>query len=279
MNRRLKQKHEDKYLHSAEFILNRIQCKPNLAIVAGSGFSGFCPGEIIHSFKYSDIPEFPIPTVAGHCGELNIMKYEGSVFAFFAGRFHIYEGRSLSEICSQVICSKLLGINNVLLTNACGGLNIQYRPGELMIAHDLVNFTFRDTEKLFEEECCQKHNEKTSREIGDLLYEDLNCKGVKTHRGSYTCVTGPSYETPAEIRMFRRLGFDTMGMSTVHEAKVASALGMNVVACSLITNSLKETATLALSHNEVVDISNKSENAIKELYSSSIHIFKNFNIY
>ncbi len=276
MNRSLKQKHEEKYLRSAQYLLNRIQCKPNLAIVAGSGFSGFCPGNLLHSFKYSEIPEFPVPTVAGHSGELNIMNYQGSIFAFFAGRFHIYEGRSLSEICSQVICSKLLGINNILLTNACGGLNIQYRPGDLMIAHDLVNFTFRDTETLFVEGSSHKHSDKCSREIGNLLHEDLNSKGIKTHQGSYTCVTGPTYETPAEIRMFRRMGFDTMGMSTVHEAKVASALGMNVVACSLITNSLKETSTFALSHNEVVDISNKSETAIKELYSSSIHIFKKF---
>lgn len=274
MNLDLNKKYFAKYLHSSNFLKDTPFAEATTAITAGSGISNsFVPEDILSVLQYCEIPNFPKTTVEGHDGKLILLNINGSKVLLFSGRFHIYEGFEVDEVVSQVIVSHLLGIKNFIFTNAAGGLNETYLPGDLMFISDTVNFTYRDLGSIFDGFDFRQKISKYEKNLD--IYKKLNSiltlKGINLKFGTYLGVMGPNYETRSEIRMFRRMGADAVGMSTVLELSVADILGMNTIACSLITNSAKEIPQM-ISHREVVDLALKSKLDVRELLFAATNL-------
>jgi len=233
-------------------------------IILGSGL-----GEAITrldsaiEIPYSDIPVFPQSTVKGHSGSLIYGFMEGKPVLVFSGRFHIYEGYSAAEACTPVRVMGELGIKRVFITNAAGALNPQFDAGDLMLITDQINFTghspltgpnnddwgvrFPDMSKVY----CDK--------LRALAISAAKDKGVRLERGVYVQVTGPNLETPAETRMFKRLGADAVGMSTVPEAIVAAHMGMKIIAFSIISDLGIPGIVEKITHEEVLKAAQATE--------------------
>ncbi len=275
----LKSEYIEKYQISADYILSRLTEKPELAIIAGTGFSDFFENEnILLGINYSDIPYFPQPTVAGHSGRLLLIELSGKFCLVFMGRFHVYEGAAIDEIASPAIVSHLMGINLIIFTNAAGGLNPNIALGEAMIIHSTINFLNRDTSGLFislphsGENNVFSNEELFSSEWQEKIkIETINAR-VVFHEGVYLSTTGPSFETPAEIRFFRKLGADAAGMSTILEAQAANRLGMECLGLSLVTNCLSETHTSEVSHEDILLVSQKAKPHTKKLLEIAIKV-------
>lgn len=272
----LKQEIIDKYSASTDKFFQLCKLSPSIAVVAGSGIAdAIGSSAIIQEIDYSELPGFPQITVQGHSGKIALVEYEGKTAALFTGRFHLYEGKSVEEICSISILSKLIGINSIIMTNAAGGMNVNFNPGEIMLISDFMNFTYKsiktliDTEKLSE---CALSEDTIDTHWLNAIKTELTNSGIFFREGVYNCVTGPTYETPAEIRAYRRLGSDAMGMSTVLEGLLAKKMGMKVSACSVITNKLLETGSLCLTHDEVLEISKKAADNVNAYIKAAIKI-------
>jgi purine-nucleoside phosphorylase len=235
--------------------------KPQIAIVLGSGLGHFT--ERIQNavvIPYAEIPGFPLPTVEGHRGELVAGRLAGREVIVQSGRFHLYEGHSATTAALPVRLFARLGVNSLVLTNAAGGIRRTFAAGTLMLITDHINFMFRNPligpvapgETRFPDMSAAYDRELRARATavaGGL--------GIRLEEGVYAAVLGPSYETPAEIRMLERLGADAVGMSTVPEVIVARALNIRCLAISTITNPAAGITTQALHHGEVVEIANR----------------------
>jgi purine-nucleoside phosphorylase len=240
--------------------------RPAVGVVLGSGLSNVVdtlfPGDrSLVSIPYSEIEGFGVPSVAGHRGELKV----GGATAVFAGRFHFYEGKSLDDVVLPVATLAELGVRTVLVTNAAGGINPGFSPGDLVLITDHINLLgtnpligprdessvarFPDMTEVYSRELI-----KVAREIDPDLKE-----------GVYAALTGPSYETPAEIRMLRTLGADLIGMSTVPETIVARSYGMTVLGLSTVTNLAAGMSGKELDHAEVVEVSASIEKRMTRL--------------
>lgn len=268
---------------SAEFIRDWMGVKPDTAIILGSGLSGF-----ENNFKnkreinYSDIPEFPISTAPGHKGKLilceredeagndDTKKYDAERFILImSGRFHHYEGYSLQEITIPIRVMAKLGIKRLIITNASGAVNENYKAGDLMLIEDHINLSgdnpligpnfdelgprFPDMTYTYSPDLIKKIKEKADK------------KGILVRRGVYAFMTGPSYETPAEVRMIRALGADCVGMSSVPEAIVAGHSGMEIVGISCITNMASGILDKPLSGDEVIEAGKKAMLSFSEI--------------
>ncbi|MBC8096571.1 MAG: purine-nucleoside phosphorylase [Akkermansiaceae bacterium] len=231
--------------------------RPSLALVLGSGFKHVL-GELIVDARvsYEKLPGFPKPGVAGHAGELLIGKLGGTPVIVLSGRAHFYEGHAMEQVTFAVRTLAAYGIRDLLLTNAAGGLNRKFRAGDFMLLTDHINLMginplrgpalpglprFVDLTQAYD------------AKLSALLASAARAAKVKLQRGVYLAVSGPSYETPAEIRAFARLGADAVGMSTVPETLAARQLGLRVVALSCITNLAAGISNAALSHEEVLE--------------------------
>ena len=205
--------------------------------------------------SYTKIPGFPKPTVSGHAGELYFGKLGGTPVLVLSGRAHFYEGYSMEQVTFPIRTLAALGIRDVLLTNAAGGINKKFRPGDFMVVTDHINLMgvnplrgkatpglprFADMTQVYDPK------------LNALLFRAGNSGKLKLRRGVYLAVSGPSYETPAEIRAFARLGADAVGMSTVPEAMVARQCGLKVAVVSCITNPAAPLGQSPLSHAEVL---------------------------
>jgi len=243
---------------AADYILERIEEKPEVGLILGSGLGDFADTlENALSIDYADIPGFPRSTVEGHAGALVIGRACGKCVAVMQGRVHYYEGYSQQLITFPVRVMKLLGVKQLVLTNAAGGVNLNYAPGELMLISDHINFS--GSNPLMGENC----EELGPRfpDCSDIYTSVLRKKilakaeqnGIALRQGVYMMFSGPSFETPAEIRMARTLGADAVGMSTVPEALVAAHCGMEVVGVSCISNMAAGVLNQKLSHQEVLD--------------------------
>ena len=234
---------------------------PDMAIVAGSGIAKCIPSEFVQKrICYSNFNCFPAVSVVGHSGEMLLMKLFNKNVLIYSGRFHLYEGRSIEEICSLAIFTKLIGTKNFVLTNAAGGLNYKYNPGDLMLINDILSFQKPNINSLFELDTSFLSTKIISpydSEFNKRIKYEMIAAGIAFYEGTYLAVSGPNYETRAEIRMMRRLQIDAVGMSTVLESLCGYYLGMNVSACSLITNAAKEVPQ-KVSHEEVTDVASKS---------------------
>lgn len=231
--------------------------RPTLAIVLGSGFHHTLTQlRVDKKIPYAKIPGFPKPTVSGHAGELYFGTLGGTPVIALSGRAHFYEGHSMERVTFAIRALTAFGIRDLLLTNAAGGLNKKFRAGDLMMLTDHINFMganplrgeaipglprFVDLTQTYD---------RSMRRI--LQAAATECK-LTLRTGVYLAVSGPSYETPAEIRAFARLGADAVGMSTVPEAIVARQCGLNVAAVSCITNLAAGISKENLSHAEVLE--------------------------
>ncbi len=256
-----------KYSKTAEFILDSFRSIPKLALVAGSGIADALEGfEILHSIEYKDIPGMPQSSVQGHGGELQIVKIGDVEVLVFTGRFHAYENRTNDEICSLSIISACIGVKGMIFTNAAGAVNKFYQAGELMLIDDVINQTYRSIHTMFYPEYHLQY--KYSQDIFDKEWikqvkRALIHKQEEINIGIYQAMLGPTYETPAEIRMLQTLGIDAVGMSTVLEARCAHILGLKVIGASVLTNKLNGINSQKLTHDEVLGISKTASARIK----------------
>jgi purine-nucleoside phosphorylase len=251
------------YDKAAAVIQNRTQLRPTIGLVLGSGLGGLADTlENRVVISYRDIPGWPQSTVPGHSGQLVIGHLEGCPVVAQQGRAHFYEGYTLQQVTFPMRVMHLLGVTMVILTNAAGGLNRDYQVGDLMLLNDHINFVGMGGHNPLvgpnDDSLGPRFPGMTQtydRDLRQLARQIAREVGVRLHEGVYVCLSGPNYETPAEIRMLRTIGGDAVGMSTVHEVLVARHAGMRVMAYSGITNVCIDSVDTVLetSHEEVLD--------------------------
>jgi len=243
---------------AADYIASKTSIKPQVGLIMGSGLGIL--GDYIEeavTIHYSDIPHFPISTVEGHAGELLVGKLSGVSVILMRGRFHMYEGYGAELTAFPVRVMKALGADKLLVTNAAGGINTNYEAGDLMLISDHINFTGRNPLIGPNDSSIGVRfpdmSEGYSRRMRAVAKEIASQQGFALREGVYLAVLGPSYETPAEIRMMRTLGADAVGMSTVTEVIAARHCGMETVGISCITNMASGILDQPLSHEEVIE--------------------------
>ncbi len=231
--------------------------RPKLAIVLGSGFHHVLAElRVAKKISYAQIPGFPKPTVSGHAGELYFGHLGQTPVLVLSGRAHFYEGHDMERVTFAVRTLAAFGITGLLLTNAAGGLNKNFRAGDFMVLTDHINFMGTNPLRGAAVPGLPRFVDLTEaydKNLRELLFQAGIISKLKLQRGVYLAVSGPSYETPAEIRAFATLGADAVGMSTVPEAIVARQCGLNVAAVSCITNLAAGISKDKLSHTEVLE--------------------------
>lgn len=226
--------------------------RPTLALVLGSGFNhALREMDVDARIAYARLPGFPKPSVAGHAGELIIGKLAGTPTMVLSGRAHYYEGNPIERVTFPIRVLAACGIRDLLLTNAAGGINQKFSVGDFMVLTDHINLM--GVNPLRGGPCFVDMTQVYDVELGSQLELAGRATNVKLQRGVYLAVSGPSYETPAEIRAFARLGADAVGMSTVPEAIVARHCDMRVAALSCITNLAAGISKSPLSHHDVLE--------------------------
>ncbi|OPJ56968.1 purine-nucleoside phosphorylase [Alkalithermobacter paradoxus] len=249
---------------AAQFISSKINFTPDIGLILGSGL-GVLGDEIEDPtiIKYEEIPNFPVSTVEGHAGQLVIGKLEGKDVVAMQGRFHYYEGYNMDEVTFPVRVMKALGVNILIVTNACGGLNPNFYAGALMLINDHINFTganpligpnnndlgvrFPDMSRAY------------NSDLIDLAKEVANDLGIEVFEGVYTAISGPSYFSKAELNMLTVMGSDTIGMSTVPEVIVARHSNMAVLGISCITDMAIPNEHLeVLTHEQVMRVAQEA---------------------
>ena len=242
---------------AARMIRGRTQTESPVAIVLGSGLGGFADElSAATAIPYAEIPGFAHATVEGHAGRLVVGKIGDSVVAAMQGRFHFYEGYSLDEVTFPIRVLKLLGVRTLILTNASGALNVEFTPGSLMVITDHINLLgvnplIGPNDERFGPRFPDLSN-TYAHELQEIVLLEARSMGMKMGRGVYASLSGPSYETPAEIHMVRALGADAVGMSTVPEAIVARHMGLRVVGISCITNLAAGVSDQPVDHSQVM---------------------------
>jgi purine-nucleoside phosphorylase len=256
--------------HATRVIRARINVEPRIAIVLGSGLGGFADDfEDAVGIPYEEIPGFVRSTAEGHVGRLVVGKVESAPVLAMQGRVHYYEGYSFEEVTFPIRTFKLLGIKTLILTNAAGGINVQLTQGALMVISDHLNLMgdnplrgpnderfgprFPDMSAVY------------SPELQELVVDEAKASGVEVRRGIYGGLSGPSYETPAEIHLLRALGADAVGMSTVPEAIVARHMGLEVLGISCITNMAAGISDEPINHEEVMATGDRVRDTFAEL--------------
>lgn len=243
---------------STPAILKKLsRLRPTLALVLGSGFNHILTQlETDAAIPYAKLPGFPKPTVSGHDGQVVIGKLGGTPVIVLSGRAHFYEGHAMERVTFATRALAAYGIRDLLLTNAAGGINPKFRAGDFMILTDHINFMGANPLRGPAQAGLPRFVDLTQTydmKLSTLLTRAALTAKIKMRRGVYLAVSGPSYETPAEIRAFARLGADAVGMSTVPEAIVAHQCGLSVAAMSCITNLAAGISKNPLSHQEVLD--------------------------
>lgn len=248
----------------------------DIAIVLGSGL-GPLADEIENpiTIDYKDIPHFPVSTLAGHDGKLIIGTLEGKTVIAMKGRFHYYEGHDMDIVTLPIRVFKKLGIENLILTNACGGIRDDLNPGQIMIIKDHIGlFCPSPLRGPNLEEFGPRFKDMTevySRKLGSIAHDVATANTISLKDGVYAFFKGPMYESPAEILAYKALGADTVGMSTVPEAIVARHSGMTTLGISLITNKAAGLGASELNHQEVVEAANKAEKDLVTLVKGVVN--------
>jgi len=261
-------------LPSAQDVARRVReaievDRPVAGLVLGSGLNGLAKRIEDQRFvPYSDLPGFAVPTVPGHLGRLISGTLAGRPVVALAGRFHVYEGYSAAMAAFPVRVLHALGAHTLFLSNAAGGIRRSFKPGDLMIVRDHVNLTWQNPltgPVVPGDERFPDMSEPWDPELRRLLAESAAAVGVPVTEGVYFALSGPNYETPAEVTMLERLGADAVGMSTVHEVIVARAIGMRVAGMSCITNLAAGLNDGAISHEEVLEVTKAAGEKFEEL--------------
>jgi purine-nucleoside phosphorylase len=254
----------EKIKATSSFIEETLKARPDTAIILGTGLGGLIDDiEILNTLPYSNIPNFPVTTVDGHMGQLIHGKLGGKEVLVMQGRFHYYEGYSMQEVTFPVRVMKFLGVKQLFVSNASGGLHPEWHVGDIVLINDHINFfsehplrgknlselgvRFPDMSKVYDERLRNK---------AKLIALEYN---INVREGVYVGVQGPTFETPAEYKMFRYLGGDIIGMSTVPEAIVARHMNIELFGISIITDSGVPGEIVEISHEEVQKVAMKAE--------------------
>lgn len=247
---------------AVQYIKSRSALKPEVGLILGSGLGVLADSlEEAVTIHYSDIPHFPVSTVEGHAGEMLLGKIGGRPVLLMKGRFHFYEGYGNETTTFPIRVMKALEIGLLLVTNAAGGVNMSYEPGDLMLISDHINLTggnpligpnLKELGVRFPD-----MSEAYSRRLRAKAKDVAGTIGLKLQEGVYAGFTGPSYETPAEIRMVRVMGGDAVGMSTVSEVIIARHSGIEVLGISCISNMAAGILDQPLSHEEVIETTDR----------------------
>lgn len=251
---------------AVDAVRRRSRMVPDVAIVLGSGLGDLADAVSKPTrIPYADVPGFPAPGVAGHKGELVAGTLEGVPVLMQSGRFHLYEGHPIETTALPVRVFARLGIRTLVVTNAAGGIRSTFRPGTLMLIADHVNLMFRNPligAALEGEERFPDMSDPYDRELRQAARDVARERRIALDEGVYVGLLGPSYETPAEIRMLQRFGVDAVGMSTVPEVIVARARGIKCLGFSTITNLAAGISPTALSHQEVLEVGRQVGDAL-----------------
>lgn len=262
--------HYTRAFAAAEFVRTRHKAEPRLAIILGSGLGNFAAQvEAATTIDYGEIPGWPQSTVEGHSGKLVLGMLGGVSVVVMQGRVHAYEGYSINEVTFPMRVLGLLGCTALIVTNAAGGINTSYGEGTLVAISDHINLTGTNAalgrnEARFglRKGAGQRFFDMTaaySPKLRELAHAEAEKQGIPLPEGVYLAVLGPSYETPAEIRAFRVLGADLVGMSTVHEVIVARHMGIEVLGISLVTNMAAGVLDQPINHAEVMEMGRRVE--------------------
>jgi purine-nucleoside phosphorylase len=260
---------------AVQAIQARSPLRPSVGLVLGSGLGGFAQSlDKPAILPYREIPDFPTSTAIGHKGELVLGTSSGVPVAVMAGRVHLYEGYRPDEVVFPVRVLARLGVKVLILTNAAGSVNVNYKPGELMVISDHINLMGVNPLVGPNEEQLGPRFFDMSDAYDPALREiaEKACwkAGVTVRHGVYVAVAGPSYETPAEIRAFRTLGADAVGMSTVPEVIAARHMGVRVLAISCITNLAAGVSKKKLDHLEVLEVGRKAQASLNDVLARII---------
>src|SRR5476649_936170 len=253
--------------------------RPTLAIVLGSGFHhALTELRVAKKISYAKTPGFPKPTVSGHAGELYFGHLGATPVLMLSGRAHFYEGHEMERVTFATRTLAAFGITDLLLTNAAGGLNKNFRAGDFMVLTDHINLMGENPLRGAAIPGLPRFvdfTETYDKKLGELLFKAGKITKLKLQRGVYLAVSGPSYETPAEIRAFAKLGADAVGMSTVPEAIVARQCGMRVAGISCITNLAAEISKSSLSHTEVLETAERVKKSGAQLIKNFAELYGN----
>ena len=264
---------DKKYDELIDNLISNIPFKPEIGLVLGSGLGEFAEKtKIIKTIPTNELIGYPESTVEGHKGFIHFAEVNNKKLMIYQGRIHPYEGYNISECVLPIFIAYKLGVNKIILTNAAGGLN-HLQPADLMLITSMISFNIKkQLGELIGLASTQARNNFfnfPSNRINDIIRNAALKEEVVLKEGVYWYSQGPSYETPAEIRMVHKLGGDAVGMSTVHEAIFASALGMEIGAISCITNYAAGISANKLNHQEVMEtaelVKEKFEKLIKEI--------------
>jgi purine-nucleoside phosphorylase len=265
-----------KYKTLIDFLKSESPFEPELSIILGSGLGDFAEQLKIHkSISTSDISGYPSSTVVGHKGKIHFAEYESKKIILFQGRVHFYEGYNINECIIPVYISHKLGAKNLLLTNAAGGINKNFVPGDLMLATSLNGILIKKelTDLIGLTNLAGKDNfiNLPNAKFNNLIRSAAKSENINLKEGVYWFTKGPTYETPAEIRFFAKYGADAVGMSTVHEAAYSTYLGIKTAAISCITNFASGISDQKLSHSEVTDTADRVKATFARLVKAVIN--------
>ncbi|SET37694.1 purine-nucleoside phosphorylase [Thorsellia anophelis] len=269
--------HQISHINEAKsFIESKLAGKPTIGIILGSGLGAFADElEQAVTIPYGQIPHFAKSEALGHGNELVIGKLGDKHVIAMKGRFHYYEGYSLDQVTFPVRVMKALGVQKLIITNACGAVNTEFNPGDLMLITDHINLTGAnpligpndDTLGVRFLDLSEVYNKSMRQTVLDVAKQN----NITLREGVYAWWSGPTYETPAEIRMIRTLGADAVGMSTVPEAIIANHSGIKTVGISCLTNMACGILDEPLSHSEVLETAAKVRETFMKLVSQVIH--------
>lgn len=258
-----------------EAVRRHISAEPKVALTLGSGLGNYADEiEVEAEMHYGDIPSFPVSTVAGHDGKFVFGKIGNLPIVCMKGRVHLYEGYEMSEVVMPVRLLRMLGVEIMFLTNAAGGINASFSAGDLMLIKDHIallthnpligpnddrfGVRFPDMSHVYDEE------------LSNLIRKAAKENGIAIREGVYCQLTGPSYETPAEIKMLQTIGADAVGMSTATEAIAARHAGMRVMGISCISNMAAGISPVPLSHKEVQETADRVAPLFTKLVSETL---------
>jgi len=261
------------FQRSAEFISSRLGgLRHDISIVLGSGLGGFTKDLADKTIlKTNEIPDYPLSRVPGHVGEIISAEIADKRILVFSGRVHYYETASTIDAAVTAILSYRLGVKRIVLTNAAGILNEKFFPGDLMLINDQINLTFRSV--LLDLNIRTKDLKPIySRSLAAKAFLAAQRASTDLKSGVYLGLTGPSYETAAEVKFYRRFGGDAAGMSTIHEAALASAVGMEVLGISCLTNYSTGMSSEKLSHEEVMNVGRNVDEKFSQLLRTIVDL-------
>lgn len=261
-------------LEATTYIQNQLPRQPKVGIILGSGLGGIAD-EIENKvvIPYREIPHFACSTAPGHKGQLVCGALNGTNVLCMQGRLHYYEGHGMQDVIFPIRVMKLLGIETLIVTNAAGGVNLNFHAGDLMLIEDHINFLpnplIGPNDAEFGPRFCDMTYTYTPA-LRELARQTAQQMGIPLRRGVYMSVTGPCFETPAEVRAFRTLGADAVGMSTVPEVISAAHCGLQVLAFSLITNMAAGVTGEQLSEEEVIEIGSRQGHVLRSLVTEIV---------